>query len=205
MKNEGIINYNKNRPTAEKIGAQIRKNPEISCLVTCPKCCMSLTRKGLRYHVDKCSIEKESLVLTPGPTSALRRKIDSDFRILLNELNDDDIKSIIESSESLKEIGKTLLNAKMKEVEKEVSARQQTRKFLRDYANLYLVYQNKYGKCGFLDMFSSARGQYSKFSEAFAELTHDNQGKPIKSRIVRYYNSMKHIHDGAILLYTKGA
>ena len=44
----------------------------------------------------------------------MRRKIDADFRILLNELNDDSVKSIIESSEFLKEIGKTLLNAKMK-------------------------------------------------------------------------------------------
>ena len=33
LKSEGIIKYNKNRPIAEKIGARIRKNPEITCLL----------------------------------------------------------------------------------------------------------------------------------------------------------------------------
>ena len=54
LKNEGIIKYNKNRPTAEKIGARLSKKPEKTCLVTCSKCYMSLTKKGLRSHVDKC-------------------------------------------------------------------------------------------------------------------------------------------------------
>ena len=202
IKSEGIHKYNAGKAVEHQIGARKRNNNS-SCLVTCSKCFKPMTKRGLRRHSKTCRFEKESLVLTPGATSTLRRKIDTDFCVVINELQDDDIKKIIISSDELLEIGRTILNAKLKQEEKELSARQQTRKFLRDFAKLHKSYQASYGACKFLEMFSSAEGNYLRFSKIFADLSHEADGTPINSRVVRYYNAMKHLEDGACLYYNK--
>ena len=89
----------------------------------------------MKKRIKICNVSTEVIVTTPGSKSTFWRKIDSDFCKVLSELQDDPIKKVILECESLKEIATTYLNSKLREEEKDVSAREQTRKFLRDYAN----------------------------------------------------------------------
>ena len=61
LKNEGIVKFNMGRQVENQMAA--RKRIDVNkCLVTCPNCLKSLTKRCLNKHVKICNVSTEGIV-----------------------------------------------------------------------------------------------------------------------------------------------